>query len=182
MHTVAINDQFIDFNYLVTCSSVTTNGKFNGRVKAEDGKIFINGKAITFQSQILPKSNGVMLVWSILCSILWYIYHLEEGWDPKRSSSLPLLLIPSRHICDVCEPWEKWQFTQDCQQCFLHHKLLRPQGYLWQLWYCGRTHGHSPCHHCQVLWDFARANISQSWGLRTSSEQKTTFICCSFIT
>ena len=54
---VGINDPFINLDYMVYMVKYdTVHGKFNGEVKAENGKLIVNGKAINVFSEKEPEN------------------------------------------------------------------------------------------------------------------------------
>ena len=55
VEVVAINDPFIDLDYMVYMMTYdTVHGKYQGCIKAEDGKLVVNGKPITIYAEKDP--------------------------------------------------------------------------------------------------------------------------------
>ncbi len=55
MDIVAINDPFIDLDYMIYMIKYdTVHGRFPGTLEAGDGKLVVNGKAITVYNEMDP--------------------------------------------------------------------------------------------------------------------------------
>nr|XP_038959844.1 glyceraldehyde-3-phosphate dehydrogenase-like [Rattus norvegicus] len=92
---VAISDLFTDLTYMVymfQCDSI--HGKFNGIVKAENGKLVINGKPIT----IFQERDPANIKWGDAGAEYVVespsVFTTMEKGGAKGSSSLPLQLMP----------------------------------------------------------------------------------------
>jgi len=85
---IAINDPFIDAEYMAYMVKFDTmHGRFNGEVKAEDGKLVVNGKKINVYNEMDPKNipwgkDGVEYVLEcsgVFTTIEKASVHLEAG-------------------------------------------------------------------------------------------------------
>nr|QXF31538.1 glyceraldehyde 3-phosphate dehydrogenase [Colinus virginianus] len=110
VQVVAINDPFIDLNYMVYMFKYdSTHGHFKGTVKAENGKLVINGHAITiFQERDPSNINGQMQVLSMLWNPLvssppWrrLVAHLKGGakcvFISAPSADAPMFVMGVNH-------------------------------------------------------------------------------------
>ncbi|WFD41991.1 glyceraldehyde-3-phosphate dehydrogenase (phosphorylating) [Malassezia psittaci] len=61
VNVVAINDPFLDLDYIVyLCKYDSTHGRFKGEVSAKDGKLIVNGKSI----QVFAERDPSAIPWS----------------------------------------------------------------------------------------------------------------------
>merc|ERR1711862_782175 len=68
MGVVAINDPFIDLDYMVYMFKYdSTHGQYKGEVSAADGKLVVDGKTITVFSERDPSAIPLGQCWSQVC-------------------------------------------------------------------------------------------------------------------
>ena len=77
VEVVAINDPFIDADYMAYMVKYdTVHGRFKGDVKAEAGKLIVNGKEIKVYNEMDPKKYTLGNRWSRICTrVLWRFYN-----------------------------------------------------------------------------------------------------------
>jgi glyceraldehyde-3-phosphate dehydrogenase/erythrose-4-phosphate dehydrogenase len=132
LEIVAMNDPFIDLNYLVYMfQDDSIHGKLNGTVKAENGKLVINGKPITiFQEQDRDNikwcgagTEYIVQPTGVSTTMEKSGAHLKGGVKrviistPTADAPMFVMGVTIRNMT-----------TQDCQQYILHHQLLNPPG------------------------------------------------------
>ncbi|OBS79734.1 hypothetical protein A6R68_22064 [Neotoma lepida] len=78
--TVAINDSFLDFNYIVhMLQNDSIYGKFHGTVKAENRKFVINGKTIIIFQELSTGASCTNNCLATLTNVIHDNFGIVEG-------------------------------------------------------------------------------------------------------
>ena len=113
---VAINDPFVDLHYVVYMFQYdSTHGKFHGTVKAENGKLVIQGSSSSMErpspssrSKIPPTSSGVTLVLSTWWGPLGSSLTMEKAGAHLKGGTKRVVIFAAfcrcPHVCDGREP------------------------------------------------------------------------------
>ena len=136
---VGVNDPFIDLDYMVYMVKYDTiHGRFDGCVKAENGKLVVNGHAINvsackdpaeipwgeFGAEYVVESTGVFTTTEKASA------HIKGG-AKKVVISAPAKDKETPHLCVRRQPGQVHQGYAGCLQRLLHHQLpgSSDQGY-----------------------------------------------------
>ena len=98
LQVVAVNDPFIDFDYMVYMFKYdSTHNRFKGDVKAENGKLFINGKSIFVYGKRNPKEvHGLNLLQNMLSNQLVFSPAMKSFPSHEGRGK------ESHHFCLIC--------------------------------------------------------------------------------
>jgi glyceraldehyde 3-phosphate dehydrogenase len=105
MEIVAINNPFIDFNYMFQYDS--THGKFNGTVKGENVKFDINGKPITiFQKRDSTNIKSGDAGAEYVVESTGIFTTMEKARAHLKGGAKRVIISTPKmpHVCDGCEP------------------------------------------------------------------------------
>jgi glyceraldehyde-3-phosphate dehydrogenase type I len=173
VEVVAVNDPFIDLNYMVYMFKFdSVHGRFEGPVEAKDGKLVVNGYPITVYQHRDPAeipwgpagADYVIESSGVFTTVEKASAHLKGG-AKKVIISAPSADAPMYVVGVNLDAYDsKYTVVSSCQahffiqisrpglsdfQCFLHDQLPSApcKGHPRQVRHCGGFDEHDPCHH-----------------------------------
>jgi len=130
VEVVAINDPFIDLDYMVYMLKYdSTHGAFPGEVKAENGKLVVNGKSIALHAERNPAdlkwvNDGVEFVAE--CTGIFLTQESAKAYldaGVKKSGAFRARKGRYTDLCNGRKPRKIHRRFKHCEQRKLYNKL-----------------------------------------------------------